>query len=429
MSFFSGLVVGLLSTPVQTVSNLFGAASTPAAPAPAKVAPQIVFVQQPQQTQPTQPTRPNQPVYIVSYQPTQLGSAQPSSMQPNASATIDAYGTFDIASDLSAPQERMNGAQLVYQQLYRSMTPPSGAVPDVSAYAPLSPATSAIEQADTGGQLRMTVGKSAGSGAPLANPINFLSPGWDAIASGLRGTWAGGSTLYPDAAALAQAQANYHGIVAQINALEQVQAAGLCDESCGKAMASLQTQLSVTKERVDTLTQAVADDQMRASSKSSSSTQLPAPSMQIADIVSGVIRAITGNTGAAPTTADATVPAATYSGTASGGSGIPASVPGLAPSSSEIPSMIAQYAADTAESAGAPANVAISGGEMAEAPAQPSLLSSDNVIVKTVVRMWSFIKSIFTPQQSATTTGTTTEQAAPKLRTCSLFLSLFGGCK
>jgi hypothetical protein len=60
-----------------------------------------------------------------------------------------------------------------------------------------------------------------------------------------------------DEASLAQAQSNYEWLVAQIQAMQAAQNAGVCGDSCESALSTLESEIPEAQSQIQTLTQTV----------------------------------------------------------------------------------------------------------------------------------------------------------------------------
>ncbi len=419
-------MAGLLSTPVQTVSDVVNTIVSPT-PAPSRIIETPGF-SQPQSASPQQQQTPS--IFLV--EPGQQGALR--TMQ--ISQPIDIFAATPAQGGPAGnPNAAINGIGAADQQ---GNTPNVTSLLDLSSQAPQilpmlppsdNPATYAVTQATSGLSPVPSVSQElvpqTGSGTmntPTASPINLLAPSLGTLVSGLAKGWTGGNTLYEDAAALAQTQSNRNEIDAQIQALNMLDAAGLCGQDCTNALASLQSSRSVTQARVDALTKAVANDQTGASS----TTALPSPATQMGQIVSDIVNTMqevvsSGNSGTA-------APGASSSGNAAAQSGaiqypgvpvlpLPGKVVAILPAETASSSYTYAYQNETSVPV---VQVASDNGTGMAGTGSQNLLSGDG-IGKLILNAWNFITNFFMPQPQAA--------AAAPAPSCSLLLSLFGGCR
>lgn len=406
-SFFTGLVSGIFSS--LSSSGGSGGASTREVPIVVQTVPVGQATQRPQipeqmvaRSQAISPQQNSSGLPVQAPIQYEEGTGARPYDRSGASAAILNYAkatgpSADTPPDNAAQAEQLLNGLFDGQTLAtNASTIIPSAMPADRSHASSSPA-SAWLQATTSVSARTL----NASGVDVAHAITLLSPGWSAIGSDLKGGWAGGNTLFADAAGLAQAKSNSEFFSAQIDALQQMSEVGLCDQSCQSAIASLQSGLTTTQQRIESLTKAVESNQARTEAIA----QLPAPSVQMARAVSRTVSSVQGTEG-------------------SFANGLPYK-PEIA--TALVYDNVVQLAyplvatttivANTTPSR--PVSVALSATDAPSATSAPEFLSSGNPIGTLIVGVWDLLRSFFLPRPNASSTP---------LRTCSLFETLFGGC-
>lgn len=242
------------------------------------------------------------------------------------------------------------------------------------------------------------------SASNIGSPPVFVSS-----VAGLQGGWTNQlPTPVDKKAALAQLEVNRDATEAQMNALLDFQAAGLCGPQCIATLMTLDAQREVQKKQIRDLGTAL-DEQLRGGP---STPGAPSKRPDFAE-APGNSAEPRGN---APEERGS-APAAPGAGNES-----PALSPGWQEPEQqqavEPPSAIEQVSQRLAESSPPAAEREFSARAQSATPT-PVQESRTETFVKRVVRtVWSALTSFFSPSP----------QAANRSKSCSLFTSLFGGC-
>ena len=413
-SFFSGFLSSVSSNPVVTLvqslagspSPVVGTAAPPSQPRDADT-PHVRVVVVPYQQSPSQPSTP-------------ASSASPAApaMKPMTPAEIE-------AAIIAIANQKGNGPRQIG---FRGETP-AAAPSDIPAgleasYEPGTRPTvvekleAALGDTKIQNMVRIAPGRpattaevastSAWSGAFVVEtgmPATIGTgrrAGLGSIISFFGGGWTGRGTLIEQKAALAQAQVDYDAAVAQTGALQEARGVGLCDSDCSAILAALESELPARRSNISELDKIVQKNEAIAA--------LPAPALQIERFVAGLAH-----------------PADSVSDT-------PAT-----PVSQDVASLNARQDAGMQQSAGpsayeqivAQASSSVVGGASPESQATVTVSSQPNVsatssetagegtVLRIVSTVWETLKSWFTPRTAAST---------PQ-HSCSLFATLFQGCK
>lgn len=343
-------------------------------------------------------------IEIISY-----GSGSPSSSPEEEAAAIR-----DIASQWQNAGSDARSSSQENPPAGTSSSSASSAAPDplavysdsIVSYSdgaftehPVNAATTSGAYADWQGE----IAKAAEANGKIASALDFQT-----FVGTFKGEWAKekeGRSLLQNQTALAFAQTQYDAALAQQDALLEALAAGLCDEECGAALQELEALINARQERVVELQAMVDADQ--AAEKAKAESTLPAPILQISRAVDEWVQKREEESAAAQTPIDL----------------IAAIADGLHVASSPAASSTARssvYPADGGAGGASPqASVSAEGGATTTGN-----LTSEDGIVQIAKKVWSFLKSLFTPAAASTTP----ERVETQKKTCSLFLSLLGRC-
>ena len=229
--------------------------------------------------------------------------------------------------------------------------------------------------------------------ATMSSAPSTSSLALDMIAN-LKGEWAYAPQHLQDEASLAQAQSNYAWLQAQIQAMQAAQNAGVCGSTCQSSLATLESEVPQAQVQIQELTGVVN------APPPATFGQAPTTPEQIASQVIGF--------GPSPAVSNG-APGASQS------AGAPPTIGDLASQASGLPPVIAQVPETPPNFIPvAPSYTDVGAATPQEIPPPQTGLE------QFASQVWQTVQSWFAPVATST---------PARAQSCSLFASLFGGCK